>query len=157
MLTKEMWQVQNPGLGAALIWMFGRAYEAKAGFAVPLPYAFVTIPLLYNKAILDVVSTTRKGLRKVEEKLSKDESIAAMTQMNALSMRSLSSESLAIALRAGLVSIQLDEATYRTQETTPPELDETMPKVLLKSAEKLGRWASEVSLREFCFIFHLEL
>ncbi|WP_321807367.1 three component ABC system middle component [Burkholderia sp. BCC1993] len=157
MLTKEMWQVQNPGLGAALIWMFGRAYESKAGVAVPLPYAFVTIPLLYNKAVLDVVSKTKKGLRKIEEKLSKDESIAAMTQMNALSMRSLSSESLAIALRAGLVSIQLDEATYRTQETTPPELGESMPKAFVKSAEKLGRWAAEVSLREFCFIFHLEL
>jgi hypothetical protein len=157
MLTKEMWQVQNPGLGAALIWMFGRAYELKAGAPVPLPYAFIAIPLLFDGAILKVVSTTKKGLRKIEEKLSKDESIAAKVQTNALDMRALSRESLAIALRAGLVSIQLEDATFRTLETAPPELDEHMPKDFIKSAERLGRWAAEVSLREFCFIFHLEL
>ncbi|WGS45181.1 DUF6521 family protein [Burkholderia sp. JSH-S8] len=157
MLTKEMWQVQNPGLGAALIWKFGCGYASAKGAAVPLPYAFIIIPLLYNKKILDVVSRTNKGLRKIEEKLSDDESVAATAQMNALSMRSLSRESLAIALRAGLVSIQLEEPSYRSRITAPPALDGNKPKVFLKSAEKLGRWAAEVSLREFCFIFHLEL
>ncbi|RQT42820.1 hypothetical protein DF046_37500 [Burkholderia cepacia] len=157
MLNKEMWQVQNPGLGAALIWQFGRAFASQTEAAVPLPYAFFVIPLLYNKSTLDVIVKTNKGLRKIEEKLTNDESIATTAQTNVLNMRSLSSESLAIALRAGLVAVRAEDATYRSRVTAPPILDGKMPKELMKAAEKLGRWAAEVSLREFCFVFRLEL
>lgn len=157
MLNKEMSQVQNPGLGAALIWQFGRAFASQTETGVPLPYAFLVIPLLYNKSTLDVVVRTKMGLRKIEEKLTNDESIAATAQMNVLNMRGLSSESLVIALRAGLLAVQAEDATYRSRVTAPPMLDGKMPKELMKAAEKLGRWAAEVSLREFCFVFRLEL
>ncbi|MGF6572514.1 hypothetical protein SAMN05443245_4669 [Paraburkholderia fungorum] len=157
MLNKEMWEVQNPGLGAALIWQFGRAFASQSEDAVPLPYAFFVIPLLYNKSTLEVVVRTNKGLRKIDEKLNNDESISTTAQMNVLSMRNLSSESLGIALRAGLLSVQTEEATFRCRVKEPPVLEGKMPKELMKAAEKLGRWAAGVSLREFCFVFRLEL
>jgi hypothetical protein len=157
MLNKEMWQVQNPGLGAALIWQFGRAFASQFEEAVPLPYAFFVIPLLYNKSTLELVVRTNKGLRKIDEKLNNDEAISTTAQMNVLSMRELSSESLCIALRAGLLTVQSEAATFRSRVTAPPVLDGKMPKELMKAADKLGRWAAEVSLREFCFVFRLEL
>jgi hypothetical protein len=157
MLNKEMWQVQNPGLGAALIWQFGRAFASQSEDAVPLPYAFFVIPLLYNKSTLEVIVRTSKGLRKIDEKLNNDESISTTAQINVLSMRNLSSESLGIALRAGLLAVQTEDATFRCRVTKPPMLEGKMPKELMKAAEKLGRWAAGVSLREFCFVFRLEL
>ncbi|GLZ22153.1 three component ABC system middle component [Burkholderia plantarii] len=157
MLMREMWQVQNPGLGAALIWQFGRAFSAASDAAVPLPYAFLVVPLLLNMSTFEVISRTTKGLRKIEEKLTDDESIASTAHLNVLAMRGLSGESLAIAVRAGLVSVEPKDASYRSRTTEPPALDGAMPKKLMKAAEKLGRWAAGVSLREFCFIFRLEL
>ncbi|MFL9905745.1 three component ABC system middle component [Paraburkholderia sp. RL17-337-BIB-A] len=157
MLNKEMWQVQNPGLGAALIWQFGRGFASQSEEAVPLPYAFFVVPLLFNKSTLEVVVRTNKGLRKIDEKLNNDETIATTALTNVLSMRDLSSESLGIAVRASLLAVQAEDATFRSRVTAPPVLEGKMPKELMKAAEKLGRWAAGVSLREFCFVFRLEL
>lgn len=158
MLLDEVEQVQNPGLGAALIWRFACGYKkGSGGDAMPLSYAYLVVPLLFNKSVLDAVASTKIGLRKVEEKLSADTALLASVQANALAMRELSQESMALAVRAGLLFLDPHYATLRPRSLTPPSLDLDAAERLLLAAEKLGDWAGGVSLREFCFIFHLEL
>ena len=158
MLIDEVEQVQNPGLGAAVVWRFACGYESMgAREPAPLAYAFLVIPLLFNKKILDAVASTKKGLRKVEEKLSATQSLLATSQERALAMRSLSQESIALALRTGLISVDTEGASFRPRSVALPKLQDERVTPLLAAAEKLGNWASQVSLREFCFIFHLEL
>ncbi|NOV24748.1 hypothetical protein E5S69_14655 [Cupriavidus necator] len=157
MLLDEVEQVQNPGLGAALIWRFTCGYTKGSGRGdMPLSYAYLVVPLLFNRNILDTVSSTKIGLRKVEEKLSANAGLLASVQDNVLAMRELSQESMALAIRAGLLFLDSRHATLRPRSSTPPILDDAA-EVLLLAAEKLGNWAGGVSLREFCFIFHLEL
>ncbi|MDO3523269.1 three component ABC system middle component [Ralstonia pseudosolanacearum] len=158
MLLDEVEQVQNPGLGAALIWRFACGYsEGSEGDAMPLPYAYLVVPLLFQKGVLDAVASTKSGLRKVEEKLSGNSALLASVQDNADAMRELSRDSIALALRAGLIFVDNTDATVRARSVTPPGLDDAVATHLLKAADKLGGWAAGVSLREFCFIFHLEL
>lgn len=157
MLLDEVEQVQNPGLGAAVIWRFACGYISDGGDEMPLPYAYFAIPLLFNKSVLDAVASTKIGLRKVEEKLNSDSALLASTQDNALAMRELSQESIALAIRAGLVSLDIHGAALHPRSVTAPTLKDAAAERLLQAAEKLGLWASQVSLREFCFIFHLEL
>lgn len=158
MLIDEIEQVQNPGLGAALIWRFACGYESAGNHeAVPLAYAFLVIPLLFNKGVQEAVISTHKGLRKLEEKLNGAQALLASIQEGALSMRGLSRESLALAIRAGLLTLDVPNGLLRIRSATPPGVQDESAAKLLKAADKLGLWASQVSLREFCFVFHLEL
>jgi len=121
MLIDEIEQVQNPGLGATLIWRFACGYEAGEGSGgVPLAYAFLVIPLLFNKRVLDAVASTQKSLRKVEEKLNAVQAAVASLQDSAVAMRELSQQSLAVAIRAGLTTIDSESATFRPRGVTPP-------------------------------------
>lgn len=158
MLIDEIEQVQNPGLGATLIWRFACGYESGGNQdGIPLPYAFLLVPLLFNKAVLSAVASTQKGLRKVEEKLNGAKAPLAAMQEHALAMRGLSQQSLALALRAGLITLDVGNALMRPRSVTAPSVPDEEAAKLLKAADKLGLWASQVSLREFCFVFHLEL
>lgn len=158
MLIDEIEQVQNPALGATLIWRFACGYDAGGRHeGVPLAYAFLVIPLLFNKRVLDAVASTQKSLRKVEEKLNAAQAAVASLQDSALAMRELSQRSLAVAIRAGLATIDSENATFQPRSVTPPGVLDDNTAKLVKAADKLGRWASQVSLREFCFIFNLEL
>lgn len=158
MLIDEIEQVQNPGLGATLIWRFACGYDSAGGKeGAPLAYAFLVVPLLFNKRVLDAVASTQKSLRKVEEKLTGQKAAVASLQDSALSMRELSQQSLAVAIRAGLTTIDSDNATFRPRSVTPPGVLDESTATMVKAAEKLGRMAGQISLREFCFVFNLEL
>ncbi len=158
MLIDEVEQVQNPGLGATLIWRFACGYESdETREPAPLTYAFLVVPLLFNKKVLNVVASTKKGLRKVEEKLNTEQSLLATSQERVVAMRGLSRESFALALRTGLISVDTAHASFRARSIALPMLQDEGITTLLRAAEKLGTWASQVSLREFCFVFHLEL
>ncbi|KWB53898.1 three component ABC system middle component [Burkholderia ubonensis] len=158
MLIDEVEEIQNPGLGAALIWRFACGYAAEVRQdAAPIAYAFLVIPLLFNKKILETVVKTKKGLRKVEEKLRAEQSILATSQDSALAMRGLSQEAIALALSTGLISVDPDRATFQPRSTSSPAPQGEGATRILQAAERLGHWASQVSLREFCFVFHLEL
>ncbi|WP_087723524.1 three component ABC system middle component [Pandoraea sp. PE-S2T-3] len=158
MLMNDVEQIQNPGLGATLIWRFVCGYIADGRHSrAPLTYAFLVVPLLFNRAALDAVASSYKGLRKVEEKVAGQDALAASLQDSVLAMRALSQESVGIAIRAGLVSLDVKSALMQPLSTSAPTLKEAGAERMLGAAEKLGAWASQVSLREFCFVFNLEL
>lgn len=158
MLLDEVQQIQNPGLGAAIIWHFSRGYGAESeGKLAPLLYAFLIIPILFNRELLENIFSTHKGLRKLEEKLSNCQPSLAALQESAFAMRDLSKNSLSLAIGSGLITLDPEFAVIRAQPEKFPSRPDENAKKILKAAEKLGAWASAISHREFCFIFHLEI
>lgn len=158
MLLDEVEQIQNPGLGAAIIWHFARGYGVEPEEKpAPLLYAFLIIPILFNRELLENISSTQKGLRKLEEKLSDCQASLATLQVSTLALRELSKKSLTLAIGTGLITLDPQFAVIRAQRENFPSRPDENAKKILKAAEKLGFWANAISHREFCFIFHLEI
>jgi hypothetical protein len=57
----ELEIVQNPAVGAYLIWQFGLAFQAESGEPAPLAAAFLVLPLILHKRTLDVILSTLKA------------------------------------------------------------------------------------------------
>lgn len=54
--------VQNPALGALLLWRFGKSYqEEQLGTAAQLHSFFVVLPLLYHAPTLDRIKSTNNS------------------------------------------------------------------------------------------------
>lgn len=151
-ILNEVHAMQNPALGAGLIWRFVCGYcPAASSKGTPLPLAFAVLPLvLHARSMEDVTGTqTSSGLRKFEEKFSKkDGDILLSLQPRMLAMRSLSLRSLRIALSAGLVTLVPSEAVLWPRSSTPPPGQPKPVDELLKAAEKIGIWCSDTSLFE---------
>lgn len=151
-ILKEVRAIQNPALGAGLIWRFVCGYSPTTSpKGTPLPLAFMVLPIVFHALSMEDVSRTlaASGLRKFEEKFSKGGAdLLLALQPRMLAMRQLSLRSLRIALRAGLVTLVPSEAVLWPRSFTPPP-DQPKPVVeLLKSSEKLGEWCSGVSFFE---------
>lgn len=159
-LTDEVRAVQNPALGAALLWRFACGYSpASSPLATPLPLMFVVLPMLYHAQTATQIASTRtgSGLRKLEEKFWGSSDILLLLQPRAVAMRDLTLHSLRIAMRSGLLTLVPSEATlWPRLEVAPPVTYGGIP-TLLKSAEKLGTWCSQMTLYEVSGVLKLEL
>ena len=67
----DVYAVQNPALGATIMWQFVSGYYSVNAAAVPFPLLFIVLPIIYNKELRTVIKSTqaRSGLSKVSEKL----------------------------------------------------------------------------------------
>ncbi len=159
-ILTEVHAMQNPALGAALLWRFscGHCPQNAPAEGVPLPLLFAVLPLLLHARTCDEVSSTliASGLRKFEEKFRADADLLLALHQRALAMRPLSLHSLRIAFAAGLLTLFTDGATiwprtYAPGRDLPGPIDE-----LLKAAEKLGTWCRPLSLFEVSGILRVE-
>lgn len=148
----EVQAMQNPALGAGLLWRFVCGHSpASSPKGMPLPLAFVVLPLVFHARSMEEVTGTlaSSGLRKFEEKFSKgDGDILLSLQPRMLAMRNLSLRSLRIALRAGLVTLVPGEAVLWPRSSSPPPDQPKPVNELLKAAEKLGTWCGDLTLFE---------
>lgn len=149
----EVERVQNPALGAVLIWKYGRSFQAQLN-AEPsdLLLSFLILPLCLHRPTLDLINGTqlRSGLGKLCEKLSerREELFAVHERCRAL--RELSLSSLAFGERGGILSVDYEHATLRALDLGEPALNERV-KPHAKGAEKLGVWFSSLRTAE---VFH---
>src|SRR4051794_10336911 len=112
-LTLESRAVQNPALGATLIWRFASAYtDAHRTKDLPvLPLAYVVLPIVFHKETCDMVASTHKqtGLHGFVEKFSRTEvaksDLLLAIHTRALRLRMLTTESLQIAIRHRLLTM----------------------------------------------------
>lgn len=151
-ILNEVQAMQNPALGAGLLWRFVCGYSPSTNpKGTPLPLAFVVLPIVFHARSMEEVTGTQaaSGMRKFEEKFAKEDGdILLSLQPRMLAMRDLTLRSLRIALRAGLITLVPSEAVLWPRSTTPPP-DQPKPVTeLLKAAEKLGTWCNDVSLFE---------
>lgn len=162
-LADEVRIVQNPALGAAVLWRFTCGYTDSHGQAAhaPLHLLFVVLPIILHEQTFSFLTSTltSSGLRAFagkfgEYKNAKQDLLLAIHE-RAATLRGLTLESLRIATFTRLVLVRSNATVMPLSktETQAGTTDETRP--LLAGAKKLGVWCSELSLHEVATILKL--
>ena len=150
-LDLDVMYVQNPALGAVLLWRFTCGYYSHENRPVPFPLLFVVLPIVFRQDLCSVIKSTQKasGLSKVSEKLFSGKLNDSIHYVNntAIQMRELTLKAFNIAVEANLVALSAETVfplTTAIRKYTPKGDCKSM----LAAAEKLGTWCSELTLLE---------
>ncbi|MFT4095700.1 MAG: DUF6521 family protein [Rhodoblastus sp.] len=146
--------VQNPALGAFLIWHFALGYQEDGAEAVPLPLAFLVLPVLLHRPTLDSVVSTRKasGLALFAAKFDKQREALMALHGRALQLRPLSFQSIGVAATSRLIRLDYEIATVHACPldligVRKPSLPERL-KGFESASEKIGYWFSKISIAQ---------
>ena len=155
-LSQEVRNIQNPAIGAGLLWRYscgytqGHQHQAPA----PIPLLFLVLPIVFNEDAAAFVRGTQKasGLRAFaakfgEAKASKQDLLLAIHERASV-LRRLTLDSLRLALVTRLLFLNTDGTVIPLSNSPavaglPGEVRE-----LMRDSEKLGFWCSQVSLHE---------
>lgn len=152
-INNEVYYVQNPALGAAILWRFVCGYHNKNKEFTPFPLLFIVLPIIFREDLREVIVSTQKksGLSKVSEKLFKVKKANELYTINntAIELRALSLDSIKIGIACGLFNVNIETAfVYPLVETSKRFSADTNR--ILSASEKLGEWCSEMTLVEVC-------
>ncbi len=152
-VDREVMYVQNPAIGAALLWRFVCSYYANDNQPVPFPLLFVVLPIIFRRDLCDVIKSTQRksGISKMSEKLFKDKKNDNIHFINnaARQMRALTLEAFNIAVDANLISLIAENAVvYPLVVTASRYTAKGDTKDMLNAAEKLGVWCSGLTMFE---------
>ena len=154
-LAREVQNVQNPALGAALIWRFCCGFVEASSTRDPpkLPLVFVVLPIMLHQATAEFVRRTRptSSLRAFaakfgDSKASKQDLLLQLHERTAR-LRVLSLQSLELATAGYLVSVT-DDAEVIPMSRTPARGLADSVKRLMGDAEKLGQWCGPLTMHE---------
>jgi hypothetical protein len=156
-LNKEAKNVQNPALGAMLIWRFVTAFEKESPTRShpTLPLIFTVLPLLLSEEIANIAKSTlaSSGLRPFADKfassaISKSDLLISLNE-RILNTKKLTIESLMIAISSNLLTIDVKSAGVIPLSITPPRvgIPESVKK-LSGISEKFGKWCASMSNHE---------
>ena len=151
-LDREIYFVQNPSLGATVLWRFVCGYYSTDKKPAPFPLLFLVLPIIFRQDLCEVIQSTRKksGLVKISEKLFKDKKNDRLyfIHHSAEKYKSISLFSLNIGISANLLLLDTKTALiYPAIETSKTNVS-TPIKNILAASEKLGIWCSELTLYE---------
>lgn len=138
--------VQNPALGATILWKFGRGFQEQSVGELPtFELFFLVLPLTLHLRTLEEVRSTQvgSGLGKLVEKLSDDRENLVAVHARVLAMRPLTLESISTAVATKLLTVDHATAKVQAYDVAPPKLPERL-KAFLPAADKLGRWFARV-------------
>jgi hypothetical protein len=152
-IDRDVMYVQNPAIGAAVLWHFVCGYYTKENRPVPFPLLFVVLPIVFRQDLCAAIKSTQKasGLSKVSQKLFKNRENDSIHFVNktAIQMRDLTLEAFNIAVEANLVSLIAESANVFPLATSvnkyTPKGD---TKNIIAAAEKLGAWCSGLTILE---------
>ena len=149
----EVMYIQNPALGAALLWRFACGYYEHDNRPVPFPVLFVVLPIIFRQDICAVIKGTRKssGFSKVSAKLFQSKQNDSIHFMNntSIQMRSLTLDAFNIASEANLLSLDVENATVFPLTTAANSYSpKGEVKEMMSAAEKLGLWCSDLTILE---------
>lgn len=153
--------VQNPALGAYILWRFGLGYQSEDGRTPLLPLSFLVLPLLLHRPTLDVVSSTLKpsGLTLFAAKLGKERENLLAVHERALALRHLTLQSIGLGINQRLLTLDYTSATIRanTPETTvrKPAIPERI-RTFSGAADKVGFWFSQLSFHQIASVLTVE-
>ncbi|KAA8553798.1 three component ABC system middle component [Pseudomonas marginalis] len=150
-LNDEIYLVQNPALGAILMWEFVKGYKRQCTGAGPsLPFLFLVLPIIFSEPLRTIIGKTNStsGLRLFAAKFSKEQELLLSIQRRMLALRQTSLSSVSIALDSGLLTLDCTTAVvnYSTKRY-PPNIPDTV-RELGKHADKLGGWCGALSIQE---------
>ena len=154
-LTIEVRNIQNPALGAGLIWRFTCGYVAshQTHDPVPLPLMFLVLPILLHEQTEAFVQSTLRasGLRAFAGKFGKSENskqdllLAVHDRM--LKLRDLSLDSIRLALATRLLHLDSAAVIPLSQTQAAAGIPADIRR-MMKNAEKLGAWFGLLTLHE---------
>lgn len=152
-MYNEIERIQNPALGAIILWKFIDAYNEnqKVYDKRLLELIFMILPITYNEEICNYVKTTRRssGLNKVIEKMMNDKKIDYIYQIsdNIQAMRELTIQSIQIAVASKLITINKQlELKNNFCKKLPKNYEKI--KNFIDVSQKLGEWFSKMNIYE---------
>lgn len=154
-LAREAQNVQNPALGAAIIWRFCCAYSADhpGGDAPVLPTLFLVLPIVLHQATVELLRGTRpsSGLRAFAAKfgdtrVSKQDLLLQIHERS-LRWRTLTLQSIELAAAGRLIHLSESGEAIPLSKTKAHGLPDEV-KRLMSDAEKLGAWCGRLTLHE---------
>ncbi|WP_411887734.1 three component ABC system middle component [Hydrocarboniphaga effusa] len=155
MLAREAQNIQNPALGATVIWRFccGYVEASPVGDAPHLPLLFFVLPIVLHQATVEVVRRTRisSGLRAFAAKfgdsqVSKQDLLLQIHE-RAGRWRTLTLQSIELASAGHLIQLTDGGEVIPLSRTKARGLPDEV-KQLMDDAEKLGAWCGQLTLHE---------
>lgn len=142
--------IQNPALGAYLLWRFSREYFLTSAKAPNFLTLFLILPLVLHESTLKVINSTNisSGLSLLSNKLASQKLLMPI-HTRVLSLRLLTLESISLACQKELLTVDHTAANVypKTSKTpSPKQLERIKP--LINGADKLGHWFAQLNLRE---------
>lgn len=150
--------VQNPALGAQLLWTFGHAFQAeRIGEVPPMTSYFLVLPIILHGPTIRVVRSTNQssGLAKFVAKLAEEREQLLAVHSRALAMRSLTLQSFGVGIAAELLSVDYGTAFVRANQASLPKPPERL-KYHVASADKLGRWFARLPANQVFSLLQVE-
>ncbi|MBN8615640.1 MAG: hypothetical protein J0L92_33905 [Deltaproteobacteria bacterium] len=154
-LSTEVENVQNPAIGAVILWRFCCGYVAAhpTSASPPLPLLFFVLPVVLHKATSEFVRRTRlaSGLRAFASKFGEaavsKQDVLLQLQDRARRWRPLTLQSVELGSACHLLCLRATaEVTPLTRSAVRGATAEVNR--LLGDAEKLGTWCGSLSLHE---------
>lgn len=164
MLAREAQNVQNPALGAALIWRFCCGYGAAhpTGDSPPLPVLFLVLPIVLHQATAELLRRTMvsSGLRAYaakfgDSKISKQDLLLQIHERT-LRWRTLSLQSIELAAAGRLIHLSESGEAVPLSRTKARGLSDEV-KQLMADSEKLGSWCGKLTLHEITMTLKVRL
>jgi hypothetical protein len=140
--------VQNPALGALLLWKFCSGFQKEKPDSLPvLTSLFCVLPIVYHGATLQELKSTNlpSGLVKFALKLSDQRESLIAIHDRALAMRELTFSSIATGVATHLLRLDYATAQIAANEERLPAIPERL-KFHYTGAEKLGHWFARLPL-----------
>lgn len=156
-LDKSVYLIQNPAIGAVVLWRFVCGYYSAANEdkPVPFPLIFIVLPIIFREDLRNIISSTNKSsvLQKLSEKLfynKKSDLVYSLQNISKL-YRELTLSSFNIAIRSKLISISCEKALVIPIQTELCKMPKSS-EIMCKSSEELGFWCSSLSLKEISLL-----
>jgi hypothetical protein len=138
----EVELVQNPALGALLLWTVASKHEEEGAVGPRLDLCFLVLPLLFHTQTQEAIKSTQpaSGLSKFVLKMRDETDLLLAIHQRALEQRELSLASLAAGITARMLVIDTTRGQVLAvkTETKPPVPERLRP--MVQSAERLGAW-----------------
>lgn len=139
--------MQNPALGAYLLWRYGQAFQnSLTAEASHFVLHFLVLPICFHQETLEQVNgtLTQSGLGKFCEKLGEKKEELLAIHDRCRKLKELTLKSMAVGVRSQLLNIEYDTCQVRALAAQSPKIEDRI-KVLGKGAEKLGAWFRELT------------
>lgn len=147
-------EIQNPGLGAGLVWQCTTGYQdtVEDGHSCPIAFLFLPLPLILHSDSNHIISHTYRssGLRKFVSKAAPDEILSIHERVEAF--RSKTMRSIFLASRAKLIRINASKAEVWSLRKSLPEVPDADTRKLLRNASKLGAWFAQITPHEIAVL-----
>lgn len=155
--------MQNPALGAVLLWRFADSYLKSAPDQknIPLQFLFLPLPMILHESTFGHIWSTQigSGLRRFAAKFNEPSSsqLDILLDLNrrAYLMRPRTLESLQLALKTGLIVVDQNGGLFLGNPSSDMKPFNQTTKRMCSAAEKLGSWFAPLTIKEIATTLHI--